>query len=247
MPSDPDSDTGLGCRVAPTAFLSLRSNPVSIALSRSSIRYGAVALATTAALALAGCGSVSSPSHSAAASATTPAVTARHTTATTASLKNTSTTTSSSGRVTGGNNGFVAAIPAGFRNATASAKGGPINILYLATGPRVGSLTTNINVVREPSGGLTDMNAIVRAELKGLRVMLPETLRISTPEPMTVAGESARTVDYQYGPTTRRLHLRQVIVEHQGWIYVITYTASSTGYSASLPALAQVINSWRWS
>ena len=31
-----------------------------------------------------------------------------------------------------------------------------------------------------------------------------------------------------------------------GWTYVITYTASSTGYQASLPALAQVISSWRW-
>jgi hypothetical protein len=149
--------------------------------------------------------------------------------------------------VTSGGRGFVAAIPAGFRNATASAQGGPVNILYLATGPRVHALRTNINVVREPSGGVTDMNAIVRAELKGLRVMLPGTIRISTPEPVTVAGEPARVLDYQYGPATRRLHLRQVIVEHAGWIYVITYTASSSGYAASLPALTQMINSWRWS
>lgn len=90
------------------------------------------------------------------------------------------------------------------------------------------------------------MNAIVRAELRGLRVMLPETLRISTPESVTVGGEPARAVDYQYGPATRRLHLRQVITEHGGWVYVITYTASSTGYAASLPALAHVIGSWRW-
>jgi hypothetical protein len=148
--------------------------------------------------------------------------------------------------VTGSDKGFAAVVPTGFRNVTASAQGGPINILYLATGPRAGALTTNINVVREPSAGVTDMNAIVRAELKGLRVMLPGTLRISTPESVTVGGAPARAVDYQYGPATRRLHLRQVIAEHGGWIYVITYTASATGYTASLPALAQVIGSWRW-
>jgi hypothetical protein len=219
---------------------------MSIALSRSSIRYGAVALATTAALALAGCGSVASSSRSAAASPTTPAATSSNTTAMPASLRSRSTRTSSSGRVTTSGGGFSAVLPAGFRNATASAQGGPINILYLATGPRAAGLTTNINVVRQRSGGVTDMNAIVRAELRGLRLVLPQTLRISTPEPVTVGGESARALDYLYGPATRRLHLRQVIVEHQGWIYVITYTASSTGYTASLPALAHVISSWRW-
>ena len=246
MPSDSDSAAGLGRRGHPH-LLSPRSNPVSIALSRSSIRYGAVALAATAALALAGCGSSSSSSRSVAAPATTPAATSPNTTATTASLRSTSTTTTSSGRVTSSDRGFAAAIPAGFRNATKSAQGGPINILYLATGPRAARLTTNINVVRQPSAGVTDMNAIVRAELRGLRVMLPGTLRISTPERTTVGGASARVLDYLYGPATRRLHLRQVIMEHQGWIYVITYTASSTGYTASLPALARVISSWRWS
>ena len=220
---------------------------MSIALSPSSIRYGAVALAATAALALAGCGSSSSSSSgSVAASAPKPASISSNPPAKPASLKSTSTTTSSSARVSSRERGFVAATPAGFRNATASAKDGPIRILYLATGPRVRGLTTNINVVREPSAGATDINAIVRAEVKGLRLMLPGTLRISTPEPVTVAGEPARAIDYLYGPATRRLHLRQVVVEHQGWIYVITYTASSTGYAASMPALAQMISSWRW-
>jgi hypothetical protein len=40
--------------------------------------------------------------------------------------------------------------------------------------------------------------------------------------------------------------LRQVIVEHRGWIYVVTYTASATTYTASLPALAQMLSSWHW-
>jgi hypothetical protein len=154
--------------------------------------------------------------------------------------------TSSSGRAANTDKGFVAAIPAGFRNATAPAQSLPIKTLYLAMGPRASGLTTNINVVRESSEGMTDINAVVRAELKGIRLVLPDARQFSTPESVTVAGEPAQAVDYVYGSATRLLHLRQVIVEHGGWTYVITYTASSTGYQASLPALSQVISSWRW-
>ena len=219
---------------------------MTIALSRSSIRYSAVALAATAALALAGCGSSSPSSRSLAASAPTHTSTSSNPTPTTASLTTVSAKTSSSGRAANTDKGFVAAIPAGFRNATAPAQSLPIKTLYLAMGPRASGLTTNINVVRESSEGMTDINAVVRAELKGIRLVLPDARQFSTPESVTVAGEPAQAVDYVYGSATRLLHLRQVIVEHGGWTYVITYTASSTGYQASLPALSQVISSWRW-
>lgn len=219
---------------------------MTIALSRSSIRYSAVALAATAALALAGCGSSSPSSRSLAASAPTHTSTSSNPTPTTARLTTLSAKTSSSGRAANTDKGFVAAIPAGFRNATAPAQSLPIKTLYLAMGPRASGLTTNINVVRESSEGMTDINAVVRAELKGIRLVLPDARQFSTPESVTVAGEPAQAVDYVYGSATRLLHLRQVIVEHGGWTYVITYTASSTGYQASLPALSQVISSWRW-
>ena len=219
---------------------------MTIALSRSSIRYSAVALAATAALALAGCGSSSPSSRSLAASAPTHTSTSSNPTPTTASLTTVSAKTPSSGRAASTDKGFVAAIPAGFRNATAPAQSLPIKTLYLAMGPRASGLTTNINVVRESSEGMTDINAVVRAELKGIRLVLPDARQFSTPESVTVAGEPAQAVDYVYGSATRLLHLRQVIVEHEGWTYVITYTSSSTGYQASLPALAQVISSWRW-
>jgi hypothetical protein len=76
--------------------------------------------------------------------------------------------------------------------------------------------------------------------------MQPELHPSSSSERTTVAGEPARVVDYLNGPAAQRLHLRQVIVEHRGWIYVVTYTASATTYTASLPALAQMLSSWHW-
>lgn len=246
MPSRPQlaaQDSGVG---GINVFLSLTGGPVSIALSRSSTRYCAVAV--TAALALAGCGSSSSSSR-VPARATTNTSTSSDPTAsgsTPTSPMATSSTTSSPAGVTSRDGRFLAMIPAGFRNAVASLQGGPINVLYLAVGPRTGGFTTNINVVRESSAGLTDINAVVRDELRGLKRVLPGIRPISSPEPVTVGGEPARVVDYLNGSATPSLHLRQVVVEDRGWIYVVTYTAPSTTYTANLPALAQVISSWHW-
>ena len=79
----------------------------------------------------------------------------------------------------------MAVIPAGFRNAIASARGGPINVLYLAIGPRTEGFATNINVVRDRSAGVTNLDAVVRDELRGLKRLLPEIRPISSPEPPT--------------------------------------------------------------
>ena len=147
--------------------------------------------------------------------------------------------TSSDGR-------FVAAIPAGYRNELGTARGGPFNFLYLAFGRRTGGFTTNINVVREPSDGTTDINTVVQIELKGVKRLLPDVRLTSSPQPATVGGEPAGVIDYLNNLGTRRLHVRQVIVEHRGWIYVVTYTAAPRAYTASLTALTQVISSWQW-
>lgn len=246
MPSEPQlAAQASGVGASPSS--SPKEHPLSIALSRSSIRYGAVTLAVIAALALAGCGSASSSSRSVAASVTTSTSnTVYSPSSTTATSIDALGRTSPSGGVTSRDGHFVAVIPAGFRNATESAQGGPFNILYLAMGPRAGAFTSNINVVRGSSAGLTDIDAIVRDELRGIKRLLPDARPISSPEPVTVGGEPARELDYAHGPTTQLLHVRQVIVEHRGWIYVITYTASSTTYAAGRPSLAEVISSWRW-
>lgn len=219
-----------------------KEHPVSISLSPSSIRYGAVALAAAAALALAGCGSSSSTSATTTTSssnATAPSGAKMASMVTSKTMSTTAGVTSTDGR-------FVAAIPAGFKNAVAAMQGGPINTLYLAAGPRRGGFTTNINVVRDSSAGVTDINAIVRAELSELKRVLPQVRPLSSPQPVTVGGEPARSVDYLYGSTTPALRLRQVMVAHRGWTYVVTYTAPATTFTADLPALAKVISSWHW-
>lgn len=224
---------------------------MNIALSPSSVRGCGLALAATAALALAlaGCGSSPASSRLAAAPATATTSTSSNATAAGSTKMTsiaTSKTTSTSDGVTSTDRRFVAAIPAGFRNAVAATQGAPINTLYLALGPRRGGFTTNINVVRESAAGRIDINAVVAAELKGIKRVLPQVRPISSPAPVTVAGEPARVVDYLYDAPTPHLRLRQVMLEHQGWIYVVTYTAPATAYTADLPALAQMISSWHW-
>lgn len=140
----------------------------------------------------------------------------------------------------------MAAIPPGFKNGIAYVKNEPIAILYVAVGPRSSGFTTNINVIREPSHGLTDINTITQAELSTLKGLQPPAHQISS-QRLTVGGDPARTLDYLKSTATRvPVHARQVFVEHGGWIYTITYSARPTSYSASLRALTQMLSSWRW-
>jgi hypothetical protein len=164
-----------------------------------------------------------------------------------AGVTSTPTATSASTRAATGvapstTGGFITVVPPGFTDATRLAHGGPINFRYLAVGPR----RTNINVVREPVRGVTDMNVIARAELRTLKRILPKAHGFSPVATMTVGGYQARSVDYLNSPAGQVLHQRQIFVAHGGWVYVITYTALPTLYAAHLGALNKVIAGWRW-
>jgi hypothetical protein len=141
---------------------------------------------------------------------------------------------------------FATVTPAGFVNETAAAQGGPFNVLYLAVGPRSGGFRPNINVVRERSGGLTDMNTIARAELSGIKRFFPDARQLSSVVPVTVDGEPGRTVDYSNRVSGHLLFHRAVFVERRGWVYSVTYTASLATHAASEHALEGVISAWTW-
>jgi len=137
---------------------------------------------------------------------------------------------------------FTTVVPHGYTNDTNRARGGPFNFLYLIVGPQ----RTNINVVRERVGGLTDMDVIARAELRNVKRILPKAHQFSPVTVTTVGGDPARAVDYFNSPTGELFHQRQVFVAHGGWVYVITYTARPALYASHLDALRQVVAGWRW-
>ncbi len=142
--------------------------------------------------------------------------------------------------------GFTTVIPAGFSDRTAALSAGPVNLLYAAVAPKADGFRSNINVVRESSGGLTDADTVVQRELVGLK-SATRAHAFSAIRKLTLDGAPARGVDYLNAPTGPSvLHQYQVFALHGNWIYTVTYTALPSHYAASLPAMRQVLAGWRW-
>jgi hypothetical protein len=193
-----------------------------------------IALLVVAVFAVSGCGSATTIFGSK--STTTPAASTSPASATTPS-----------GIVQSADGRFRTVIPAGFVDATHAVSSGVANVQYLAVGPRHQSFATNINVVREPAGGRSDMDQLVGLEIATIKRLEPHAGGFSPVTSLTVGGEQARAVDYLNAPTGNRLlHQRQVFVAHQGWIYTITYSAIPRAYEVRVRALDAVIAAWRW-
>jgi hypothetical protein len=160
----------------------------------------------------------------------------------------TSTATTTAGKtVTSTDKSFVTVTPQGFSDQTSSSQASALKVLYLAIGPRANGFSTNINVVREPSHGLTDASTIANAEVAAIKRLESRAHGFSQLQSLTVGGEPARSVDYLNTPAgTRELHQRQVFVQHGESIYTITYTALPAAYAASIGAMDQVLHSWNW-
>jgi hypothetical protein len=155
-------------------------------------------------------------------------------------------TATRSGSVGSRDGSFTTVIPSGFADASAALAGGPVNILYAAVRPVVNGFRTNINVVRESSHGITDVDTAARRELAGLRRAAPAARSFSSLRALTLGGAPARGIDYVNRPQGRLLHQSQAFVIHGNWIYIVTYTALPSDYGKSLGAWRTVLANWRW-
>lgn len=166
---------------------------------------------------------------------------------TSAASATSSASTSPSGTVRSTDGRFQTVIPAGFVDATHAVNSGVANVQYLAVGPRHDSFATNINVVREPANGRSDMDQTVGLEVATIKRLERQAANFSQVASLKVGGEPARGVDYFNTPTgSRLLHQRQVFVGNGGWIYTITYSAIPSAYRANVGALDAVTSAWRW-
>jgi hypothetical protein len=185
----------------------------------------ALAIAITSGLLVAGCGGGSKSS----------------------SVTTTTSTTTAANTVTSTDGSFTTVTPRGFSDATATAQSSALKVLYLAIGPRSRGFATNINVVREPSRGLTNPATIAAFELNAIKRIERKAHAFSSLRPLTVGGAPARSIDYLNTPAgTRELRQRQVFVKHGGSIYTITYTALPVTYTASAGAMDEVLGNWVW-
>ncbi len=142
---------------------------------------------------------------------------------------------------------FQTIVPSGFVDATRSVSSGVANVQYLAIGPRANGFATNINVIREPAAGRTNINRITGLEVATIKRIDPRADRFSQPTAIIVGGRPGRAVDYYNRPTGERLlHQRQVFVAHGQWIYTITYSALPDAYAAGVGAVDRVAAGWKW-
>lgn len=164
------------------------------------------------------------------------------------SSSSTSTATNTpAGTVTGRDGGFTTIIPPGFVNGAAALGSGPINLLYAALGPSDSGFRPNINVVREPSRGLTDPDTVAHREIIGLKAVAPHAHGFTALRSVKLDGAPGRSVGYLNAPSTgQAVHQLQVFAIHGRWIYTVTYTALSSSYAGTLPALTKVLAAWRW-
>lgn len=141
---------------------------------------------------------------------------------------------------------FATVVPSGFADRTTTSHRANANILYLVIGPSRDGFATNINVVREPSHGESDIDKITSLEIDGIKRFEAKAHQFSQLQSLTVDGEPARSVDYLSQPGDRPLHQLQVFVARGAWIYTITYSALPTDYTDNVSAMAQVTSGWHW-
>jgi len=191
--------------------------------------------------AIAGCGSRTTLLHTSSSSSTTSA----HSSATRTGTA-TTTATAPPGTVKSADGQFATVIPGGFANALGSVQAS-IKIQYLAAAPSHDGFATNINVVAEPSGSQTSIDAITGLEIAGVKRAEPQAHDFSQIQSLTVDGQPARAIDYLSLPDKHRLlHQYQVFVAKGGTIYTITYSALPSTYRDNLVAVKQVTDGWHW-
>jgi hypothetical protein len=135
---------------------------------------------------------------------------------------------------------FRSIIPAAYENA--SETGGQ----YWARGPEENGFRTSVIVVREHARK-DDINSFAR---RTVRVMRRVAHRVSPLEALSVDGVPALAVDYTAtsggAAQGKEMHVRQVMVKHGAWIFLIRDFALPKQYPASLEALDEVIHNWHW-
>jgi hypothetical protein len=109
-----------------------------------------------------------------------------------------------------------------------------------------GGSSSSTSTTAAPAGGVAGGDG-------GFTTVIPTTFvnglaaRSGGPVNHLPARAAARGVDYRKGPVGGpQLPQYQVFALHGGKIYMVTYTALSFRYGASLPAMQQVLAGWRW-
>ncbi|HEX4033087.1 MAG TPA: hypothetical protein VHX66_01475 [Solirubrobacteraceae bacterium] len=140
---------------------------------------------------------------------------------------------------------FTVAVPSGFHDDTAKFAGGAIRFELVLAGSVSNGFAVNINVVRERSQGAS-IGQLAQASKTDLK-RLNKAHDFSTLQDLTIGGAPARAFSFaaSFGGG-KVLHDRQAYVIHDGWGYVVTFSALPSQYAGSVSAFSECLTSWRW-
>jgi hypothetical protein len=134
---------------------------------------------------------------------------------------------------------FRTIIPQAYANTESAGQ-------YWARGPEENGFVTSLLVVRERAGK-GGINAYAR---RTVRAAHRTARRVSHLQALSVDGVRGFAVDYfvaGVGTTLgKEQHVRQVMVQHGPWVFLIRDFALTKQYAASLEALDEVIRNWHW-
>jgi hypothetical protein len=128
---------------------------------------------------------------------------------------------------------FRTVVPLAFENAS----GYPVQ--YWARGPEEDGVRTSLIVVRERASK-GDINTFARHVLRVIR-----RTAVAHLQALRVDGVPAFAVDY-IATEKPNEHVRQVMVKHGNWVFLIRDFALPKHYAASLEAQDEVIRNWHW-
>ncbi len=137
---------------------------------------------------------------------------------------------------------FKTVIPSGFQDTIGAQRGGPVNVLYLATRPYIA-----VNALRTRAPANSTLDALAHRGVSSLAGSNPTNHGFSRIGAVSVGGSPGRAWSY-LGESERGQPAvyAEVNVLHDGWLYAIGGTAPAGRFSVLQAALGQVIANWRW-
>jgi hypothetical protein len=104
---------------------------------------------------------------------------------------------------------------------------------------------TNVSVVRQRKSGGVSLDAVAKASQRQTRDVYGAS-GFKPPRSTKVDGEDARAYTYLLRAKKKRLRGEQVIAEHGGRFFYITFTAQGSAYERRLSEFEQMLGSWHW-
>jgi hypothetical protein len=104
----------------------------------------------------------------------------------------------------------------------------------------------NVVVVRDDSPGDTLVANVKKSIAVSLTTLGSSARQIGGIEHLAVGGLPADVIQFSYIQHSRKERLRQIIADHNGFIYAISFGARSRGFRDQASTVSAILSDWRW-